>query len=60
MLVTGVPKKKKKRKENPKPQKTKKDNRQSNKILLNIKEAPSFSSNKVFKYLILLSTLRKR
>lgn len=58
MLVTGVPKKK--TNTNPKATKDKKDNRQSNKILLNVKEAPSFSSNKVFKYLILQSTLRKR
>lgn len=57
MLVTGVPKKEKRK---PKASEDKKDNRQSNKTLLNIKEAPSFSSNKAFKYLILLSTLRKK
>lgn len=44
----------------PKPQKTKKDKRPRNKILLNINEAPSFSSNKLLKYWNLQSTLRTR
>lgn len=57
MLVTGVPEENKTK---PKASKDKKDNRQINKILLNIKEAPSFSSNNVFKYLIFQSTPRKR